>query len=708
MAIDPANTDAVAIPQLPDLILSAQSLLVGANGDGKMGKFNPEYLAEIIAPFVAAIGGSGFVAVADTVLPDLGDVASAFTIIGAQTSTQTTGGNIITTEPLNVLGWSGNTGQWTLLTEIPIPLKINKWINGNFVAGSQVLFGGQLWDASVDIVTGEFPNVSNKWKPLIPTAYTNRAVGYNSTFASSSTDWAIGVGAPVFNTNTSISGKMSLTFSGSGGESVALPTVMTVGKYYKVSLKAALVSGTAVMLRVGNYTTTSGAFKIDIIPTSTETEFSFIIKAAAVNFNIGVLAANNNGSGYSIDDVNIFELSELEVKQLDLSDIKTFGAVGNGLIDDLPAVNSAITYLSENGFTERLVKFKNGTFKLTNLVNINGFESLYLTGENSTIKVAISGAVNRHLLSVNTGGNVFVNGLKIDVNNDLLMLQAIRLYTLTGTVSVINTNVYNFNNVNQRGIYMESVTKSPSLAISNYIPSPLVQNCKFWNPQVVAITAYNYTTSTLKGCGIELGTAAEYVQIIGCNFYGLSTGISSLNGANSTISTCVFEQCDPTQVASDNGIINVPTTAGNQGKLTISNCRFAHNYGYCFVSKYASTGRGNILIGNHFIVNSWTPILINSGGNNLITGNIFNRNNEQQILTGFPFSAGLGVGVELVSSSRNSIRGNYFNDGMKYAVSSTGTSNKNAVCNNEHYLLTTGFSSLVGANNIVTDNNDLA
>lgn len=63
-----------------------------------------------------------FELITGTVLPNLVGQDRALAFIGAQTSTQTTGGDIVTTEKLNLIGWDGNTGIWGLLFPIPIDL----------------------------------------------------------------------------------------------------------------------------------------------------------------------------------------------------------------------------------------------------------------------------------------------------------------------------------------------------------------------------------------------------------------------------------------------------------------------------------------------------------------------------------------------------------------------------------------------------------
>lgn len=545
-------------------------------------------------------------------------------------------------------------------------------------------------------------NATNKG--YVDNAIGNKVTGANSDMTGANS-WAIGTGTPTLSINGTVANKMLVTWSGTAANnSVILPNTLVIGKYYRVSFKSALHSGTSSVIRVGNFTTSSGAFKIDIRPGAAETEFSFVIKALTTSLSIGVLAANNNGSAYTFDDIKAYELSDSDVATLDLGDVKTFGCLGNGVIDDLPPFQSMLNYQSENAIANRRILFKDGIFRITDLCNIAGFANLDLQFDNANLKSDIQNVSNRHGLSINSGGSVRITGLKYDLNNDPKMLQAVRLYLLTGTVTLIDCEVYNFNNINQRGVYMEEVTRNPSLGIANYLPSPLIMGCKFYNKQVVDIPSYNYTTSTFKGCGIELATNAEYVQIIGCNFYGISQAIKSAAGANSTITTNIFEQCDPTQVSAATGVITMDDTAGNNGKLIISNNKFNHLFGRAIVFNYTIADRGSHITNNQFIVNSWTAITLNACHRNQIHGNIFMRLNEQSGLTGFPFTPGDAVGIEINNSFSNSIKDNDFNTGMAHAVTSTGTADRNVVADNTYDMTALVFTDMVGSNNVLRNN----
>lgn len=120
MAIDPQEIDVTTVDKLDDLNLAIGNFLAHTNLNGKLGKATINQLATFIAPYVTAIGGSGFLATTGTVLPAAS--AGKFTIVDAGTFTQTTGGSIVTTELLNILGSSATT--WSLVEAIPLPSTI--------------------------------------------------------------------------------------------------------------------------------------------------------------------------------------------------------------------------------------------------------------------------------------------------------------------------------------------------------------------------------------------------------------------------------------------------------------------------------------------------------------------------------------------------------------------------------------------------------
>jgi len=120
MAVDPNNLDITTIPNLPAGTLALADLLVKSNTAGIATKVTAQDLANFLAPYVASVGASGYVAVNSLTLPNPTGLTSAFTLVSTGTYTQTTGGNVVVTFPLAVLSWNGTT--WTLTQNITIDL----------------------------------------------------------------------------------------------------------------------------------------------------------------------------------------------------------------------------------------------------------------------------------------------------------------------------------------------------------------------------------------------------------------------------------------------------------------------------------------------------------------------------------------------------------------------------------------------------------
>lgn len=113
----PYNSELIELKKVTELISKLpfmQSYFSHCGDDGVLYKATLDQLATFLAPYITAIGGSGFIATTGTVLPAAS--AGKFTIVGAGTYTQTTGGSITTTEFLNILGSSATS--WSLATAI--------------------------------------------------------------------------------------------------------------------------------------------------------------------------------------------------------------------------------------------------------------------------------------------------------------------------------------------------------------------------------------------------------------------------------------------------------------------------------------------------------------------------------------------------------------------------------------------------------------
>lgn len=113
--------ETLTIAELTDLTLTVNTYLEGSGQDGKSGKFTVNQLSAILAPLIASVGASGYLPTTGTVLPS--GTGTNFTFIkGPATYTQSAGGNITTSQFLNIASRTGSV--WSLTLEIPIDFSL--------------------------------------------------------------------------------------------------------------------------------------------------------------------------------------------------------------------------------------------------------------------------------------------------------------------------------------------------------------------------------------------------------------------------------------------------------------------------------------------------------------------------------------------------------------------------------------------------------
>lgn len=282
--INPNLVEIVKIPDLPDLAIQAANYIAHSGANGVAGKINFTALVDFISQYLPNLDSSPFVPFSGTVLPNPVDKPTAVTFVGAQTSTQTTGGNVVTTQPLNVLFWTSNgtTGTWTIGVAIPIDL------TGYVQKTDQGYIDSTNYSRQNDLTDAE------------------------STFASLGR-WQATLGSPTFSI---VSGKLRITFTSGTNQAVGIPGLMVAGVDNQVSLKIKLISGTATNFFVGFQSSTPNAGTLVVSPGATEVTYSAILNSATNQpFSIGTNIANNTGQVIEIDDV-VFLKSTPALKRL--------------------------------------------------------------------------------------------------------------------------------------------------------------------------------------------------------------------------------------------------------------------------------------------------------------------------------------------------------------------------------------------------------
>ena len=105
----------------------------------------------------------------------------------------------------------------------------------------------------------------------------NSVTGTDSDM-SGANNWVQDIGALTFDINGTVAGKMFCDFT-TGNQNVFLPTTVTIGKTYYVTLKTRLNAGTAVPIQVGGFATIFDWQSFEFTPTGTEATYTGYFKA---------------------------------------------------------------------------------------------------------------------------------------------------------------------------------------------------------------------------------------------------------------------------------------------------------------------------------------------------------------------------------------------------------------------------------------------
>jgi hypothetical protein len=139
---------------------------------------------------------------------------------------------------------------------------------------------------------------------------TSIVTGNDSTFSGAGNWVTDGDKAPTFTPN-SPAGKATFTCASGTGNGYIRLGGLTIGKKYRITLKARLASGTSRPLYIGqlNNQPSFGT----ITPTGTEATYSaeFTANESAGNLGIGYIGADYTGTVYEIDDVLVIPLGAL-------------------------------------------------------------------------------------------------------------------------------------------------------------------------------------------------------------------------------------------------------------------------------------------------------------------------------------------------------------------------------------------------------------
>jgi hypothetical protein len=156
--------------------------------------------------------------------------------------------------------------------------------------------------------------------------------------------------------NSIVPGKMYIVGDG-GDDFAALLSKMTLGRVYRLTLKARLNAGASTTINMGRAGGTPGTDTISITPTSTEQEFTGTFVCTNVNCTVGLSAAGGgfNGVAFEIDDVDLVEIGGTKINA-DGTSAGTFvsghGAGANNYRTGGAWVNDAIPGVTGSGGTD--------------------------------------------------------------------------------------------------------------------------------------------------------------------------------------------------------------------------------------------------------------------------------------------------------------------------------------------------------------------
>ena len=388
-------------------------------------------------------------------------------------------------------------------------------------------------------------------------------------------------------------------------------------------------------------------------------------------------------------------LGNLNLENSKIKNVKFYGAVGDGVVDDTTAINLAISDLQDGG----TLYFPFGNYKITDTLTISSKNNIKIISDGCILLNFINNN-SKNLMRIQNCNKVKISNIIFDVNlNDLL--SCLDIYNVRYGLSISDLSFTNFKNHAQFGIKLENIGADNS---NYYTPTYTITNCDFYNPNSVNYATRDYNTNNTRGTGIWLSNWSEYGSISNCNFFNLSSAILNDCGANTIITSNSFYLCGQKMaIYSLGSVIYLRNNTANFAKNIISNNNFNHNYFYCIY--YTGSEQILTISDNNFIVNLYSVLGLVNLKNSKVQNNYFETCNNFASATNYPV-ANIGVNSYLVlyDSSRNLISGNIFKDntGAKNAIETLSLSTKNTIINNTYQSLSV-FTNVVGVNNIANN-----
>jgi hypothetical protein len=328
------------------------------------------------------------------------------------------------------------------------------------------------------------------------------------------------------------------------------------------------------------------------------------------------------------------------------TNVKKFGAKGDGVTDDTIAIQNA---LNEGGN----IFFPKGTYLVNSLV----------VKSNTKIQGAGKGVSILQFITSPTGPLLDLRGISTALKSDIeicdLTFKNRIDHVRTGYSGVfiagdftkrIHIHDNEFRDFNTHAIYARM--------IDNNITEPqswIVNNCSFH-------------TGGTSAMGIFADVEAEYMIITGCSFHSLTCGIRLFESANCQIQNSTFLKCG----SATYGVINIELSAvSNGGKTLIQGNTINHNTGDGIkVTSVKTSGQyGLNITGNEILLSTGVYVPMRLKG---ISGSIVANNRL------WCSSANYGVMLEdngVTVANYNIISNNLTIDGQPINNTATGANN---------------------------------
>ena len=225
--------------------------------------------------------------------------------------------------------------------------------------------------------------------------------------------------------------------------------------------------------------------------------------------------------------------------------IKDYGAIGDGVVNDTTSINNAITALSTITNGDPLLYIPRGRYKITSTLNFTNKNFLTILSDNAII------------VSYFTGVAIdFTNCNYLNLNGNLKVYLDATIGTISTTKGILikNSNKFNLSNVSIFGFFYFGIE------IDNVIYSELH-----------SILSNIYIQESQIGIRVKI---AEYIQlanctVVHCSVYGalMQGGNFSITGGNYSYNSRV-------------GIYVNKLESTNSDHASITGCIINHNY-YC-------------------------------------------------------------------------------------------------------------------------------